>query len=156
MNPPSLWQKTRQGSRRAIARALARHCRPSSEKTGQIEALAAEYDSLLYRKCGHSINAYRLRFRRDLTALRSSSTTFAADLASGAMSMEAFAALDDSELVSDNRKRQDAAHVERGIAQCIGKKMVDNINEVKQINTFSREKWGISDSAAKVDPECDD
>lgn len=155
MNTPNLWQRTRDGCRNAVCRALAKTCKSAGEKTKQTEALAIEYELLLHKRFGYSINAYKLRFRRDLTALRNTSGSFASDILSGKLSMEEFTSLDDSELISDKRKKQNALDVKRGMEQRIGKKMVNNINDVKQINTFSREKWGISDSAAKIDTEFD-
>ncbi|KAG7877928.1 hypothetical protein KL905_001194 [Ogataea polymorpha] len=115
--------------------------------------LASEYECLLYESRKHNLDNYKERFRKDLIALKNQSTEFAQDLLRGDMSMKEFCRLKDSELLSKRQRTQDKQLLEKELKSKITTNLPDTINQIKnQANTVS-EKWGISESAAKIDPE---
>ncbi|KAG7826394.1 hypothetical protein KL942_000194 [Ogataea angusta] len=126
--------------------------RESTVPPGQ---LASEYESLLYESRKHNLDNYKARFRKDLIALKNQSTEFAQDLLRGNMSMKEFCELKDSELLSKRQKTEDKHLLEKELKSKITTNLPDTINQIKsQANTVS-EKWGISESAAKIDPDFD-
>ncbi|KAG7757768.1 hypothetical protein KL911_000744 [Ogataea haglerorum] len=122
----------------------------SAVRPGQ---LASEYECLLFESRKHNLDNYKERFRKDLIALKNQSTEFAQDLLGGNLSMKEFCSLKDSELLSKRQKSEDKQLLEKELKSKITTNLPDTINQIKsQANTVT-EKWGISESAAKIDPE---
>ncbi|ODV87193.1 hypothetical protein CANARDRAFT_87362 [[Candida] arabinofermentans NRRL YB-2248] len=122
-------------------------CQPSK--------LSATYERLLYEKHEPNINTYKLRFRKDLTSLKNKQTDFAVDLLTGKITVEEFSGLDESQLISKTRQKQDAELLDKELKSKITMNMPDTINSIKNNSTFVSEKWGVSESAAKIDQEFD-
>ncbi|GMM28217.1 hypothetical protein DAMA08_009330 [Martiniozyma asiatica (nom. inval.)] len=150
-NLNDLWETTKKACREAIVRALLR----VDENKELATRLAVEYDKALSSKQGHSLKLYKSRFRKDLTAIRNADTGFAKAFVEGTMTPTEFCDLSEENLVSAKRKEQDKADKEKELRNSIGKKLEDSINEAKNQIVFTSEKWGISESAAKLDPDFD-
>ncbi|GAV30389.1 hypothetical protein PMKS-003900 [Pichia membranifaciens] len=116
---------------------------------------ATKYEQCLFKKNSHSLNAYKLRFRKDLTALKSSKTEFALDILAGELDIDDFVSFDEKDLISKKQQAKDSELLDSELKNKMGKQFPTNINQIKNQNVFVGEKWGISESAAKIDPDFD-
>ncbi|TID14976.1 hypothetical protein CANINC_004647 [Pichia inconspicua] len=154
-DPHDVWNKTRNACRNAVLKAL-QSCadkNPDVLITSSPLVSAKEYELELHKKYGYSLSEYKLRFRKDLTALRNFKTLFAIKLLNGDMKVTDFTSLDENELISFKQKEQNNRLLDTELKNSLGKQFPSNINEIKNQNTVVAEKWGISESAAKIDPE---
>ncbi|KAG0691240.1 hypothetical protein C6P40_003491 [Pichia californica] len=119
------------------------------------EISATKYENLLYNKYSLSLNAYKLRFRKDLIALKNPKTKFAFDLMIGYLEFSDFVNLNEKDLISKSQKEKNTKLLDDQLKNKMGKQFPTNINQIKNQNVFVSEKWGISESAAKIDPEFD-
>lgn len=156
-DPNDIWNKTRNACMAAILKAL-KTCIDKNENTkfmNSASEIAKTYETELYKKYRGSLNEYKLRFRKDLTAIRNLKTMFALNLLSGELSVLEFVSLDEKDLISFKQKEQNSKLLGAELKNSLGKQFPTSINEIKNQNTVVAEKWGISESAAKIDPEFD-
>lgn len=121
----------------------------------QASLIAKSYEEMLHKKYNDSLSGYKLRFRKDLVALKNSKTGFTHDLLFGVMKVEDFIKLEERDLVPQIQKEQDKKLLEDELKMKIGKNLPSDINQIKNNKVFVGEKWGVSESAAKIDPDFD-
>ena len=156
-DPDDVWHKTRAACVKAVLKTLEtekkRHknfeCRESPQSA------ATKYEEYLFKKNSYSLNAYKLRFRKDLTALKNSKTEFALDILAGELDIDDFVSFDEKDLISKKQQAKDLELLDEELKNKMGKQFPTNINQIKNQNVFVGEKWGISESAAKIDPDFD-
>lgn len=156
-DPDDIWKSTRSACLKVIIKAFE-----STQKKDRLikfpntpVLLATEYEKILYKQNSDALNSYKSRFRKDYIALINQKTSFAKDLLSGTLSVEAFTELDEQDLISRKQKQNNTKLLESELKNKLGKKFPKNINEIENQNVFVIEKWGISESAAKIDPQFD-
>lgn len=154
-DPSDIWNKTRTACVSAVSRAL----KSCADKTPDVtfvatpSEIAKEYEQELHKKYSGSLNEYKLRFRKDLTAIRNIKTLFAIKLLAGEMKVSSFTSLNEEELISFKQKEENSKLLDGELKNALGKQFPTSINEIKNQNTVVAEKWGISESAAKIDPD---
>lgn len=156
-DPNDIWKKTRTACISAVFKTLQTFVSKTDEAelTKTPTEISKSYEKCLHNKHNDSLNAYKLRFRKDLTALKNFKTLFAHDLLAGKLNVQEFCDLDEKDLISRRQKEDDCKLLEEELKNKMGKQFPTNINQIKNQNVFVGEKWGISESAAKIDPEFD-
>lgn len=165
-DPDDVWNSTRNACIKAILKtfktAIAKSNQDKdndkSEKTNfklTAELASTRYENSLYKKYSYSLNAYKLRFRKDLTALKNIHTGFAINILKGDLDLNDFVKLDESELISKTQKEKNCKLLDDELKNKLGHQFPTNINQIKNQNVFVSEKWGISESAAKIDHDFD-
>ncbi|KAH3666154.1 hypothetical protein OGAPHI_004343 [Ogataea philodendri] len=143
-NSDDVWEKT------TLAKIEA-----DLESDNKASSIAEEYEKMLYELRRDNIAAYKERFRKDLIALKNKSTSFGKDLLTGKLSVREFCQTKEADLVSKHQKSENKLLLEKELKSKITTNLPDTINQIKsQANTVS-EKWGISESAAKIDQDFD-
>ncbi|VEU21678.1 DEKNAAC102651 [Brettanomyces naardenensis] len=156
-SPTDLWEKTRAACKMGMVKAFLKIIKAGDveKKKYEPEELADTYEQNLYGRYKSNMNHYKGRFRKDLIAMRNPDTEFAAYLLEGRMSMEEFCTLKEEGLISKKQKRENNRLLERELRNSITEKPPEKLSDVPNQNTIVRDKWGISESAAKVDPRFD-
>ncbi|QPG73603.1 hypothetical protein FOA43_000915 [Brettanomyces nanus] len=154
-NPKDVWDQTRTACKLGMEKAFFKIIKlediDPEEQKGDPDLLTQLYESDLYSRYRTNMSHYKQRFRKDLIAMRNADTEFAASLLSGDMNMEEFCHLKEGELISKKRKKENKMLLERELKKSITKKLPERLSDVPNQNTIVRDKWGISESAAKVD-----
>jgi hypothetical protein len=158
-DPKDIWNKTRKACVNAINKTFNTYKTENNHDGIKFikssSDLAASYEQSLYVKYRHDLNAYKSRFRKDLTALKNFKTMFTEDLLKGDLSVKEFTDIDENDLISRKQKDNNLKLLDTELKNTLGTQFPTNINEIKNQNVFVGEKWGISESAAKIDPEFD-
>lgn len=165
-DPDDVWNSTRNACVKAILKTFKTIITKSDQNKDNdnnetrkfrltAESASTKYENALYKKYSYSLNAYKLRFRKDLTALKNIKTGFAIDILHGDLDLSEFVKLDEAELISKTQKEKNCKLLDDELKNKLGHQFPTNINEIKNQNVFVGEKWGISESAAKIDPEFD-
>lgn len=156
-DPDDIWKKTRAACIKAIIRSfdlyISKHS--DAEVTITSSELSKLYEKYLYKKYQHSLNSYKLRFRKDLTALRNTKNSFTKDLLKGELSMQNFVNFVETDLISSKQKEANNKFLDDELKNKMGKTFPKNINQIQNQNMSVGENWGIPESAAKIDPEFD-
>ena len=152
-----IWRKTREACLSAIIKVFENVKTPEHATQNELvpSEAAKKYENLLYKKHKNTLNEYKVRFRKDLVALKSSKTNFAESVLSGALTIEEFVDFDDKNLLSKKQRESDSASLEEELKSKMGKKFPTNIRQIKNQNMAVTEQWWISESASKIDPDFD-
>lgn len=152
-----VWRKTREACTAAIKKAFENITPPLLKHGGEnnIEpsTAAVKYDAILFQKHGGSLDDYKIRFRKDLVALKSSKTNFAKEILTGSLSIKEFVEFDDKDLLSKKQKEKDVKALQGELKSKMGKQFPTNIRDIKNQNNAVTEQWWIPESASKIDPE---
>lgn len=157
-DPNDIWKATRAACLSAILKTFSQFASkntPRNEEPNQPDQVAKRYEETLYSKNKHSLNAYKLRFRKDLTALKNAKTCFAVDILSGDLTIDEFVNLDDKDLLSRKQKLKDSELLNTELKNSMGKQFPKSINQIKNQNLTIPDQWWASDSSAKIDPYFD-
>lgn len=156
-DPSDVWRVTRLACINAMTKTLDsyRSKHPDEDLPQSSSLIAKSYEEMLHKKYNDSLSGYKLRFRKDLVALKNSKTGFTHDLLFGVMKVEDFIKLEERDLVPQIQKEQDKKLLEDELKMKIGKNLPSDINQIKNNKVFVGEKWGVSESAAKIDPDFD-
>lgn len=156
-DPDDVWHNTRTACVKAVTKTFEakEKTKDGKDYVETPQSAATKYEQCLFKKNSHSLNAYKLRFRKDITALKNSKTDFAVDILTGDLDINDFVSFDEKDLVSKNQKDKDSKLLDEELKNKMGKQFPTNINQIKNQNVFVGEKWGISESAAKIDPDFD-
>lgn len=160
-DPDDVWSTTRKACINAVLKTFQsiksknKDSHSLQEYKLSPQSAAATYEKALYKKNSHSLNAYKRRFRKDLTALKNAKTDFAVNILAGELDIADFVNLNENELISKIQKEKNSKLLSDELKNSMGKQFPTNINQIKNQNVFVGEKWGISESAAKIDPEFD-
>lgn len=154
-DPDDIWNKIRTSCKLAVSKTFHTFISKNEDikLVEPIDQLSKKYEQALYKKNSYSLNAYKLRFRKDITALKNSKATFTLEILTGVLNINDFVNFDELDLVSRNQKRKNIKYLDEELKNKMGKQFPTNINQIKNQNVFVGEKWGISESAAKIDPE---
>lgn len=157
-DPDDVWNKTRAACVKAVMKTLEteKNRHKDVEWRESPQSAASKYEQCLFKKNSYSLNAYKLRFRKDLTALKNSKTEFALDILAGELDIDDFVSFDEKDLISKKQQAKDSKLLDEELKNKMGKQFPTNINQIKNQNVFIGEKWGISESAAKIDPDFDE
>lgn len=145
----------RVATEKALTKAIDADSITEDEQKHKPKEVAHDYEANLYRRYRDNLTQYKLRFRKELVALRNVDTEFAEELLKGEMTVEELGELKGSELISKKQRKENKMLLERELRRSIGEKLPDTLSEVPGQNTVTREKWGVSESAAKIDPMFD-
>jgi len=155
-DPNDIWDKTRMACRSGMEKAFAKIIKVAQisekERVKTPETISKLYEENLYKRFNSNLIQYKQRFRKDLIAMRNPDTQFAENLLTGEMTVEQFCELKEAELISKKQKKQNQELLQKELRNSIAKKPPTKLSEVEVQNTIVRDKWGISESAAKVDP----
>lgn len=156
-DPHDIWKTTRNACLKVIVKALetAEMKNNTLKSTNNPIILANKYENILYKRNIVSLNSYKSRFRKDYVALLNQKTSFADDLLSGKLSIEEFTQLDENDLISRKQRERNTKLLDLELKSKLGKKFPKTINEIENQNVLVIENWGISESAAKIDPQFD-
>ena len=158
-DPNDIWDKTRvaciEGMQKAFAKIIRVAGITEKEQVKTPKDISKQYEENIYKRFNSNLIQYRQRFRKDLIAMRNPDTEFAENLLTGEMAVEQFCAMKESELISKKQKKENQELLQKELRNSIAKKPPTKLSEVEVQNTIVRDKWGISESAAKVDPRFD-
>ena len=165
-DPSDVWKATRAACTIAVMKVFQSFSNKETLKKEIIETktiekqeepsdFARKYELMLYKKHSNSLTNYKLRFRKDLTALKSSKTEFGKDIFFGNLTMEEFVEFDDKELLSVKQKLKDKELLNAELKNSLGQQFPTNINQIKNQNLTLPDQWWASGSSAKLDTNFD-
>ncbi|KAK9472287.1 transcription factor S-II, central domain-containing protein [Dipodascopsis tothii] len=146
-------ESVRKKCQEAMYTALIAETTGTGVTTSQVQSLSQKIEDEIYKACADSVGAdYKTSMRSRLVNIKDKKNDLKDRLLDGRVTPAEFARMSTEQMSTVERRKEDEALRQQALRQSIVQQVtVESILDLKEKDGRTREKWGVSSSAAAVD-----